>query len=439
MNNLLVSPFFGIPNMSFLRSRKGKLLLGAIGAFITYSSMYAFRKPFTAGVYDGLSLWGLDYKVVIIIAQVLGYTLSKFWGIKQISELKPSQRVGLIVLLISISWLGLWLFALIPYPYNWWCLFINGLPLGMIWGIVFAYLEGRRQTELLAAILASSFIVSSGLVKSVGRSLVLGGISEFWMPALTGALFIPSLALGIWLLNRIPLPDEADLKSRTERLPMQGGDRMRFLKSFFPGIVIVTLIYMSLNAYRDFRDNFAVEIWNALGYASQPEIMTFSEIPIALFVLVLSGTMILLKDNRWGFYINFLMILLGGILTLGTTVLFSQGKLSPSLWMIAVGLGMYIPYMFYHTMFFERWIAHYQYTSNIGFLMYICDSFGYLASVGVMLYKDFWVKELSWLAFFQSLSMGMGVVIIILGAAGVSYFLWLDSRRARLARVSQLP
>ena len=337
--------------MAFFQSRRGTLLLGALGAFITYSSMYAFRKPFTAGVYEGLSLWGLDYKIVIIIAQVFGYTLSKFWGIKKISELKPAQRVRSIILLISISWFGLWLFAVIPYPYNWWVLFVNGLPLGMIWGIVFAYLEGRRQTELLAAILASSFIVSSGLVKSVGRSLVLSGVSEFWMPVLTGALFIPSLVLGIWLLNRIPAPDEVDFSARTERLPMRGKDRMRFLSTFLPGIVIVTLIYMSLNAYRDFRDNFAVEIWNALGYASQPEIMTFSEIPIAIFVLVLSGTMILLKDNRWGFYVNFLMILVGGLLTLGTTFLFSQGQLSPAIWMISVGLGMYIPYMFYHTMF----------------------------------------------------------------------------------------
>ena len=32
-------------------------------AFLTYCSMYAFRKPFTAGTYQGLSLFGVDYKV----------------------------------------------------------------------------------------------------------------------------------------------------------------------------------------------------------------------------------------------------------------------------------------------------------------------------------------------------------------------------------------
>ena len=393
--------------------------------------MYAFRKPFTAGVYEGLTLWGLDYKILIVITQVLGYTLSKFIGIRRISGMKSSQRVKSIFGLIALSWLGLWIFALVPYPYNWWGLFVNGLPLGMIWGIVFAYLEGRRQTELLAAILASSFIVSSGLVKSVGRYLVLQGSSEFLMPALTGALFIPLLLIGVWMLSQVPPPNEEDQLRRTERLPMSQGDRRNFLRAFLPGIILVTLIYMSLNAYRDFRDNFAVELWNALGYETQPEIMTYSELPIAFLVVCISGAMILLKNNRIGFYINFVMVMLGGVLTLLSTYLFMQGTISPALWMIAVGLGMYLPYMFFHTMFFERWIAHYQFKSNIGFLMYVCDSFGYLASVGVLLYKNFFVQELSWLAFFQSFSMGMGTLIIILAIGGAAYFLWLDNRAVK--------
>lgn len=37
----------------------------------------------------------------------------------------------------------------------------------MTWGVVFAFLEGRGQTELLAAEMASRFIVACGVVKSV--------------------------------------------------------------------------------------------------------------------------------------------------------------------------------------------------------------------------------------------------------------------------------
>jgi hypothetical protein len=393
------------------------------GAFLTYFSMYAFRKPFSAGTYEGMVIWGMDYKIMLVTFQVAGYTLSKFMGIKLVSEMKPERRVVYILGLIGVSWLALLAFALVPAPYNVWCLFFNGLPLGMIWGLVFGFLEGRRQTELLAAGLASSFIVSSGFVKSTGRSLVLEGVSEYWMPWMTGLLFVPLLLLGLFLLSRIPQPGEADIVERTVRQPMTAAERRRFFIQFAPGIVLTTLIYMGLNAYRDFRDNFAVEIWNALGFAAQPEMLTLSEIPIAVLVLVLAGAMFLIRRARPGFYISFFMILFGGITLILATWMFTRGVIGPVTWMIAAGFGMYLPYMFYHTMLFERWIALFKTGGNIGFLMYIADSFGYLASVAVMLYKDFFVKDLSWLHFFTTFSFITGFAIILLGLLAFAYFL----------------
>ena len=49
--------------------------------------MYAFRKPFTAGSYvEPSSFGGVGYKSILVTAQVLGYTLSKFIGIKVVAE-----------------------------------------------------------------------------------------------------------------------------------------------------------------------------------------------------------------------------------------------------------------------------------------------------------------------------------------------------------------
>src|SRR5690606_11899751 len=61
-----------------------------VAAFGAYFCVYAFRKPFNAGTYSGLEWMGMNYKAVLIIAQVLGYMLSKFIGIKVISELTAS-------------------------------------------------------------------------------------------------------------------------------------------------------------------------------------------------------------------------------------------------------------------------------------------------------------------------------------------------------------
>ncbi|MCB0664118.1 MAG: hypothetical protein KDC24_15340, partial [Saprospiraceae bacterium] len=72
-------------------------------AFGAYFCMYAFRKPFTVGTYEGLNLWGIDYKILLVIAQVLGYALSKFLGIKYIAELGRHTRLKLFLGLILFA------------------------------------------------------------------------------------------------------------------------------------------------------------------------------------------------------------------------------------------------------------------------------------------------------------------------------------------------
>ena len=163
------------------------------GALLTYMSMYAFRKPLSAATFEGLSYWGIDYKVIALICQVIGYTCSKFLGIKVVSEMQPGQRIRYILGLVGIAWVALLGFAVVPHPYNLPFLVVNGLPLGMIFGIVISFLEGRRNTELLGAGLCISFITASGITKAVGKFLVVHfHISEFWMPFAVGGIFVRS-------------------------------------------------------------------------------------------------------------------------------------------------------------------------------------------------------------------------------------------------------
>ncbi len=420
----------------WLRQTNGAVfsLYCIMAAFITYCSMYAFRKPFTAGMYEGLTLWGIDYKIILITAQVLGYMLSKFIGIKVVSEMVPGKRGGSILVLIGLSWLGLLLFGAMPYPNNFWALFLNGLPLGMIWGIVFSFLEGRRYTELLGAGLCTSFIVSSGFVKAVGKWLMADyGLSEFWMPFATGLLFIPSLLLGVWMLVQIPPPTQEDEVFRTQRVPMGKQQRRRFFLAFAPGIILMVSIYIALTIFRDVRDNFAVELWAALGYGDSPAILVTAEIPIAVTVLVIVGAMMFIHSNRLAFYANQAIIFIGGLLVLVMTWLFQQGMLDPAVWMIVTGFGMYLAYISYHTMLFERWIALFRYKSNIGYLMYIADAFGYLGSVSILFFKNFGAGNVSWLKFFTACAYGMGIATLLLSVLGVFYFRAKEQRLAAQA------
>lgn len=150
----------------------GISIMGGLAAFGCYTCMYAFRKAFSAGTFENSSFLGIDYKVCLIIAQMLGYTFSKFYGIKFISQNGKSNRAKYILFLIAIAWLALLGFALIPAPYNICMLLLNGFPLGMIWGLVFSYLEGRRTTEFMGALMSISLVFAAGFVKTIARELM---------------------------------------------------------------------------------------------------------------------------------------------------------------------------------------------------------------------------------------------------------------------------
>ena len=364
----------------------------------------------------------LQYKIALIIAQVIGYTLSKFYGIKFISEVAAHRRSASLIALIGLSELALIFFAITPAPYNVVFLFLNGLPLGMIWGLVFSFLEGRRFTEALGAGLSVSYIVSSGAVKSVGGWLIQMGVPEFQMPAATGLLFFPVLLFFVWLLSLVPPPTALDEALRTKRQPMYRADRKRFLALFGPGLFALVFLYMFLTAYRDFRDNFAVELWTALGYGEQPWIFTFSEMPITIVVLAVLGMLFLIRNNRVAMDLIFLAMIAGSVLIGAATFAYQLEWIGAAAWMVLVGLGLYLSYVPYGCILFERMIAAVGFVGTAGFMIYVADAFGYLGSVALILYKNFGKPNLAWEQFFIELSYVTSIVCVVAFLFAFLYF-----------------
>jgi hypothetical protein len=303
-------------------------------AFCLYTCVFSFRKTFAAATFAGVRYGGFDYKVWLVIAQVVGYALAKFIGIKVIAELHARSRATSILWMVLIAGLSWLLFALVPPPYNIIFLFFNGLPLGMVWGMVFGYLEGRRFTEVLGAGLSVSFIFSAGLGKTVGGFILRDwGISEYWMPFVAAGLFsIPLLAF-LWLLDKLPPPSALDEQLRTRRQPMNLADRRKFLVTFAPGIVLFVLAYMLLTAFRDFRDNFSAEVWKSLGFGNSPEIFTTTETPVSILVLIAMGSLMVIRNNKLALMINHLVILLGMVLIGVATYLFKFHVIGAIPWM----------------------------------------------------------------------------------------------------------
>ncbi len=394
-------------------------------AFCLYTCIYAFRKTFAVATFDGLSYGGISFKVWLVTFQVVGYAFSKFVGIKIISELRPTSRYTGILLMVGtagISWL---FFGLVPAPYNMVFLFTNGFPLGLVWGMIFGYLEGRRNTEVLGAGLSVSFIFSAGFAKSVGGFIMRDwGVSEMWMPFVTCCVFLAPLLLFLWLLDKLPPPSELDEERRTRRLPMNKDSRKKFVNSFWPGIILFTLTYMLLTTFREFRDNFSADVWKSLGFGNSPEIFTTTEIPISIAILIVMGSLMAIKNNQLALMISHLIIFIGMVLIGLSTFLYQMELISSLWWMILIGMGLYLGYIPFNSIFFERLLAAFKFVGTVGFLIYIADAFGYLGSIGVLFYKEFGYASLSWVNFFISAGYLVSVFGGVLIGGSMLYFHW---------------
>lgn len=372
-----------------------------VAAFGTYFCMYGFRKPYTVAEFSDLAWLGIGYKTLLVTSQVLGYTLSKFIGIKFIAEAKPGKRALWILLLIGMAQLALLGFAVVPAPWNISMLFLNGLPLGMVFGLVLGFLEGRILTEFLIAGLCASFILADGVVKSVGAVFLERGVTEFWMPFCSGLVFLAPLFGFVWMLNRIPTPNEHDKNARTERAPMNREERSYFFKKYAPGLVLLLLGYLAITILRSIRADFAPEIWKGLGVKTTPALFSQTEFYVAILIILSSGAFVLIKNNPKAFF-TAILFSMGGCVLVGFSISGLQNQtISPVWFMTFIGLGLYIPYVAIHTTIFERMLAVTKERGNIGYLMYLADAIGYLGYCVVMLYKNLAPKDMDFIQFFS--------------------------------------
>jgi hypothetical protein len=394
-----------------------------VAAFGTYFCTYAFRKPFNAGTYEGYTLFGVGYKTVLIISQMLGYLVSKYSGIKIISGLNYMRRITYILLLVGISEGALVGFGLTPYPYNFVFLFLNGLPLGLIFGIIFSFLEGRRFTEMLSLGLTINMIMGSGVLKSVYFIIRdTFHISEFWMPAMEGLFFAPPFLLFVWMLSRIPPQSEVDIEQRTKREAMTGADKRRLIAGFGFGLFAMVAINALLTMCRDFRDNFMVEVAQEINLSSSMNIFSKIETAIGILVFVCVGCLSFIRSNKYCFVVQHVMIFVGLLLLIGGSLLYARGLLSPFWWFVSVGFGIFLPYITIQSVYFDRFIALFRTKANAGFLIYLCDSTGYTFSMLILLYKEFWATDISFSHVLYLISIFVPIFCLVLLISASIFF-----------------
>lgn len=386
-------------------------------ALLSYSLVYALRKPFTAAAFNGLEVWGMDFKVMLTITQILGYLLAKFCGIKLISELKSTQRLKFILSAVVLAELALMGFAVLPLPLNVLSMFFNGLALGCMWGVIFSFIEGRRMTDLLASLLGISMVISSGFAKSLGLYVMNSWhVSEFWMPALIGGCALPLLALSGYALQKLPRPTEEDVALKSARVTLNGRQRLTLFKTYFPFLSVLLVANFLLVALRDVKEDFLVKIFDVDGHSS----WIFAQLDgmVTMIILVVFGLLILIRNNRKALLLLLGMVICGMVCMSYLSFCYDSLQWNPETWLFFQSLCLYMAYLCFQTIFFDRFIACFRIQGNVGFFIVLIDFVGYLGTVIVLTVKEFFNPDIDWLVFYNRLAgyVGMSCVILFLGA-----------------------
>lgn len=412
-------------------------------ALLSYSLVYALRKPYTAAAFDGIEFLGMDYKVLVTMVQILGYLIAKFIGIKLISELKRENRFRFFIGSVLLAQASLILFGLIPSPYNVIAMFINGLSLGCMWGVIFSFIEGRRVTDLLASLLGVSIVIASGASKSVGLFVLNElNVDPYWMPALIGAFAIPLLILMAYLLKKLPAPTKEDIELRAERVTLNGEQRKALFKKYSTILIFLFLGNLLLVILRDIKEDFLVNIIDMSNHSS----WLFAQVDslVTIIILVLFALLTFFRNN-----FHVIIGLLG--LVVGSCVFMSYVsynhetlQLSTVSWLFVQSITLYISFLAFQTIFFERFIACFKVKGNVGFFVVIIDFLGYVGTVIFLLIKGILHRgtDTNWFNFYNDIAFIVsGLCVVLFSAAAyllVKEYRYSVKKKHDLAKEVQL-
>lgn len=388
-------------------------------ALLSYSLVYALRKPYTAASFEGWDFWGIDYKVAVTTIQILGYLVAKFFGIKLISELKREKRFRFFVSSAVLAEFALLLFGLLEAPYNALTMFLNGLSLGCMWGIIFSFIEGRKITDMLASLLGVSMVFSSGLAKSFGLYVINDlGIAPFWMPALIGIVALPLLIFMGYMLKCLPHPTDEDIQLRNERVVLDHKGRMALFRKYAPILSLLFIGNFLLLVLRDIKEDFLVNILDMKGQSS----WLFAQVDtvVTLIILGIFGLFIFFRSNIKALMCLMMLVVTGCLTMTYVSANYETLNLSPVAWLFVQSLSLYIAYLTFQTIFFDRFIACFKIKGNVGFFIAIIDFIGYVGTVSLLSIKEMFKVDLEWFALFNKMAMTVGVLgTVIFTLAGL--------------------
>jgi MFS family permease len=403
-----------------------QLAFGGIAGFVTCLGAFALRDPFLAAPLAGeLSLFGtapVPLRGVCVAAQALGLAMSQPLGAVAVVELDPGRRVPALAAVLGIAELGLVAFALLPNTLAPICLFVNGLALGLVWGLVFGFLEGRRISDGLGAAAAAGYLLAGGLMQRLGGVLLSAGVPAAWTPAAAGVVAAGPLALSLWMLAQFPPPNRQDEAERFFRAPMTAVMRRQFLRASLAGLAMLVVAHAVLSGYRELRVAITMDLWGVYTEPDAPSVLTAAELPVAVLTVVAVGALMVFRDHRRALVAVHGLVLLGLGLIGGATGAYLNGALAPETWMVLVGAGLFVVHVPFTCVLFDRMVAAVGLVGTAVYMVFVAGAFGQVGRLVVVAIELWHGPLITSLADFAWASIVVTVVAAVLVVGSAAYF-----------------
>ena len=403
---------------------------------VSYMTTYFFTRPMFVLPDEYLKTPAIDGSLVdrqsaLALAQSLGYFFSKIPAIALMSSsmfFNNRQAVisALYVVTAIFCGVGFIIFDNAPIGQSV-AVGLSSLTVGMVYGGMISYAEGRGNTEIVVAALNLCLVLAGGLARVVGTALVNTRMKVQYVP---GAACLIGLVVGLFLLDvlaHMPPPSRKDQERRGVRRAMTSEERWTFLKKYALGIFLSLIAYSALTSIRSFRDYFALELYTELNGGQAPAASTYflADFPGSLAVCCCLAMLSGVKSNRQaaGFMMAFMIL---GVVILGCgTLLHSHGLIGGMSWQVMSGVGIYTSYLVMGTAFFERLLAASGSEGTIVFLQFISDGCGWLGTIAILFWKNLGTDRHADVSkIFTIMSTWPSIAIFLLLVVMSMYFLW---------------
>lgn len=134
-----------------------------------------------------------------------------------------------------------------------------------------------------------------------------------------------------------------------------------------------------------------------------------------------------------------MVVLLGLIVAVTATMSFVSFnyealQLDAITWLFVQSLCLYIAYLCFQSIFFDRFIACFRIKGNVGFFIVTIDFIGYTGTVLVLMFKEFAHAEINWLEFCNLLSGYVGLICTVAFSYSMIYLIQRHKKEKQLKK-----